>query len=120
MKSQANGLEYGELARALDELAQRAPAIDAAELVSLWPKVESRVLARVRADEYEGGALGGVGERVRNLAWEIGVSVDLYAVHLGAVRTLAKLLREHAQWVERQRTARASGERTSQPGSNAS
>jgi hypothetical protein len=46
--------------------------------------------------------------------------VDLYAVHLGAVRTLAKLLREHAQWVERQRTARASGERTSQPGSNAS
>ncbi len=112
--SQANDAEYSELARALDQLAERAAAIDAAELIALWPEVERRVLARVRADEHDQGntnaglespPLQAEGQRIRNLAWEIGVSVDLRAVHLGALRTLATLLRERGQRFARRRFA---------------
>lgn len=95
--SRENELEYAELSRALDQLVQRASSIDPAELVALWPGVERRVLARVRADRQEQGNTAADEQRIRNLAWEIGVSVDLYAVHLGALRTLAKLLHERAQ-----------------------
>ena len=100
--SQANDVEYGELSRALDQLAERAPTLDPTELVARWPALERRVLARVRADKHvEGNALADreqpEEQRVRNLAWEIGVSVDLQAVHVGAIRALAKLLSERAQ-----------------------
>lgn len=93
-------VEYAELAGAIDQLASRAPSIDAGELIALWPWVEGLVLDRVRADEFEtqsGGAFDGAllraeGQRIRNLAWEIGVSVDLGAVHVNALEALAELL----------------------------
>jgi hypothetical protein len=99
VKSPANEQEHAELSRALDQLAERASALDSAQLVSLWPELEARVLARVSADEHrhETPLLHAESERIRNLAWEIGVSVDLHAVHLGALRTLADLLRERGQ-----------------------
>ena len=115
-----NGLEYIELARAVHELAESAPLLEADALVTRWPEIERRVLARVRAEEYEGSAQGGLGEGIRNLAWEIGVSVDLHAVHLGALRTLADLLRERGQQLA-MRSSRDLGSRAraSRPDSNA-
>jgi hypothetical protein len=104
--SQANKAEYGDLARALDQLAEQAPTMAPTELVEFWPGLESRVLACLRADEGADPARGAGAEsrlrpsddeRLRNLAWEIGVSVDLHAVHLGAMRALAKVLRERSQ-----------------------
>jgi hypothetical protein len=103
--SQATQLEYVELAAALDLLAERAPVADATELVEVWPELEQRVLDRVSVDAYDNGntARDSAGakhweaERIRNLAWEVGVSVDLHAVHLGALRALANLLRERGQ-----------------------
>jgi len=99
--SRSNELEYAELARALDQLAERAPSIDGGELVALWPGLERRVLLRLRTDKHDAGNTASDEQRLRNLAWEIGVSVDLYAVHLGALRTLASLLRERAQRLAR-------------------
>ncbi|HKO50596.1 MAG TPA: hypothetical protein VJV79_22890 [Polyangiaceae bacterium] len=100
--SVANDTESSELVRALDELAERAPTIDPTELAALWPELERRVLLRMRADRpFEGSLkapqLQAEEQRLRNLAWEVGVSVDLHAVHLGAIRTLATLLRERSQ-----------------------
>ena len=99
MKSPATQQEHAELSRALDQLAERAPTLDSAELVALWPEVEARVLARISADEHrhESPLVHAESERIRNLAWEIGVSVDLHAVHLGALQKLADLLRERGQ-----------------------
>lgn len=97
--SRVHESEYSELARVLEQLAERAPSIDEAELVSLWPAVERRVLTRVRADRHESTTSDE--QRIRNLAWEIGVSVDLFAVHVGALRTLANLLRERGQRLAR-------------------
>jgi hypothetical protein len=116
VKSPAKELEYAELSRALDQLAERASALDSAELVALWPGLERRVLARARADAHdeESPLLQAEEQRIRNLAWEIGVSVDLYAVHLGALRTLANVLRERGQRVGR-RSAAARRERASVP-----
>jgi len=105
--SRADNVEYAELAVALDELADRAAELDAVELATRWPELESRLLARVDADErsprsaadefespLESPLARSEGERIRNLAWEVGVSVDLHAAHLNALRTLAQLLRE--------------------------
>ena len=94
-------VEYAELAGAVDQLARRAPTIGSGELIALWPWVEGLVLDRVRADEsdVQGGAafdsalFRAEGQRIRNLAWEIGVSVDLGAVHVSALEALAEVLR---------------------------
>jgi len=115
--SHANELGYAELARALDQLAERAPTMDAAELVALWPGIERRVVVRVCADKRDDGNAADGGEsplppseeqRVRNLAWEVGVSVDLHAVHVGAIRALAKLMRERGQRLARRGATRDS------------
>lgn len=97
-------VEYAELAGAIDQLAQRAPNADAAELIALWPWVEGLLLDRVRADESEARERGletellrAEGQRIRNLAWEIGVSIDLGAVHAGALDALAELLRKRGR-----------------------
>jgi hypothetical protein len=103
--SLANEAEFGDLARALELLAERAPTMEPTELVRLWPTLELRVLGCLRLDRHpERGAaspetrlLRLEEERLRNLAWEIGVSVDLHAVHVGALRALAKLLGERGQ-----------------------
>ena len=72
-------VEYVELAGAVDQLVRRASNIDAAELIALWPWVEGLVLDRVRADEaeaaggFDSALLRAEGQRIRNLAWEVGV-----------------------------------------------
>lgn len=109
-------VEYAELAGAVDQLALRAPTIDATELIALWPWVEGLMLDRVRADETELEAGGGFdsallraeGQRIRNLAWEIGVSVDLGAVHRPALEALADLLRKRGARFGRQAAIRQS------------
>jgi hypothetical protein len=108
-----------ELAQFLEQLAERAATNDSAELAALWPGVEDRVLSCVRADA-RGNANAAVGpatsrpqaeeQRLRNLAWEVAVSIDLGAVHVGAIRGLAGLLRERGQ---------RSSRRSSSHGSNA-
>lgn len=126
--SQATDLEYLELAGALEKFAERAAITDPPELVDLWPDLERRLLDRVGAIGYDGenaaqsaaNAPPSEAERIRNLAWEIGVSVDLHAVHLGALRALAKLVRESGQRLGRRalRESNARG-RASLPDSNA-
>jgi len=96
-------VEYVELAGAVDQLVRRASNIDAAELIALWPWVEGLVLDRVRADEaeaaggFDSALLRAEGQRIRNLAWEVGVSVDLGAVHVAALEALAELLRKRGR-----------------------
>ncbi|HEX2672536.1 MAG TPA: hypothetical protein VHM25_16755 [Polyangiaceae bacterium] len=95
-------VEYAELASAVDQLASRAASIDSGELIAMWPWVEGLVLDRVRADEseaqsgaaFDSALLRAEGQRIRNLAWEIGVSVDLGAVHVSALEALAEVLRK--------------------------
>jgi len=125
--SQAIELEYVELAGDMDRLAERAPVIPAEQLVEIWPTLEERVLERVSADGYDDGHATGdlasvprlEGERIRNLAWEIGVSVDLHAVHLGALRALGRLLRERSQrFANRGSRNRSRPSYTGSPGSN--
>lgn len=114
-------VEYVELAGAIDQLALRAPAIGAGELIALWPWVEGLVLDRVRADEAEAerdsavdsALLRAEGQRIRNLAWEIGVSVDLSAVHVGALAALGELLRKRGSRFSRQAAARRPAARMS-------
>ena len=124
--SQVSEMERSDLPLTLDLLAERAPSIDAAKLVDLWPAVEERVLAVVgEGPEATTASAGGTPlllsdeERIRNLAWEVGVSVDLHAVHVGAIRALAALLRERdqrsAKRVARSPRARS---RASRPDSN--
>jgi len=111
-------VEYAELAGAVDQLASRAPTIDAGELIALWPWVEGLVLDRVSADEAEvrsGAAFDSAlsraeGQRIRNLAWEIGVSVDLGAVHVSALEALADLLRRRGSRFAKQAAVRRSVE----------
>lgn len=125
--AQATELEYLELAGDLDKFTERAAITDPAALVQLWPELEQRVLDRVGADGYDADNAApsaanlprSEAERIRNLAWEIGVSVDLHALHLGALRALAKLLRERGQRSLRRasRDSNARG-RASRPDSN--
>lgn len=111
-------VEYSELASAVDQLTQRAPTIGAEELSSLWPWVENQVLDRVHADETEaerrgfGGAkLRAEGQCIRNLAWEVAVSIDLGAVHLKALEALTEALRKRGRRFEKLAALRRSGER---------
>jgi hypothetical protein len=120
--------EYAELAGAVDQLALRAPTVGAAELIALWPWVEGLVLDRVRADEAEAPTGGGFdaalssaeGQRIRNLAWEIGVLVDLGAVHVSALEALAEVLRKRGSRFGMQAAMRRSVELATSRGLSAS
>lgn len=102
-------VDYSELASAVAQLAQRAPTIETAELSSLWPWVESLVLDRVHSDETEAEPRFGSGsarlraeaQRIRNLAWEVAVSIDLGAVHVNALEALTALLRKRGRRFEK-------------------
>jgi hypothetical protein len=95
---------YAELLKALDAFSTRAVCSDGSELMALWPGLERRLLSRMRADEGSARPLEGSPtseqHRIRNLAWEVGVSVDLQAVHLRALETLSRLVRERAERVD--------------------
>ncbi len=87
--------ESREVAALLAELSKRAATTDPFELVRDWRAIERRVFACLRALERElpGSArdLADI-ERLRNLAWEVGVSIELHAVHSRALSTLAEQL----------------------------
>lgn len=96
---------YAELLKALDAFSTRAANSDGSELMALWPGLERRLLSRVRADEAPSArpleaCATSEQHRIRNLAWEVGVSVDLQTVHMRALETLSRLVRERAARIE--------------------
>lgn len=96
---------YADLLQALEAFSTSAASSDGSELIALWPRLERRLLSRVRADEVPAaspldGSPTTEPHRIRNLAWEVGVSVDLRAVHLRALETLARLVRERAERID--------------------
>lgn len=94
--------ESREVSQLLFGLSRHAASMDPVAVARTWPGVERRVLACLRRleratppSESEASGHGGY-ERLRNLAWEVGVSADLHAVHARALSTLAQLFHEHA------------------------
>ncbi|HET7545976.1 MAG TPA: hypothetical protein VFK05_39175 [Polyangiaceae bacterium] len=101
-KENAQSNERSEVASALDQLLARLPALTDLELVALWPALERKVLAQLRAEEHSeanlnGPLTGSETQRIRNLVWEIGVSVHLQSLHSRALATLAELMHVRAE-----------------------
>jgi hypothetical protein len=88
----------------LERLAIEAPSSN--ELQAYWRDFERRLLAELREDERtllpllahppDSERMLAEHERIRNLAWEVGITTDLGCVHVRAIRTLGALLRERA------------------------
>jgi hypothetical protein len=89
----------------VEKLAADAPYWDPAQLAVVWKEVERRLLPRLRQDERRSGSLQASHappaersnvdfERMRNLAWEIAVSIEVGCVHVRALSRLAELLKE--------------------------
>jgi hypothetical protein len=97
MHTAAAPSEFSDVARQLTQFAERAAFSEARELLGSWPGLERRLLACLRSEMPEiPKKLPAVeAERLRNLAWEVGVSVDMHAVHLRALAMLARLFGEH-------------------------
>lgn len=93
----------------LEKLADDAPFWDPTHLAIVWRDVERRVLEQLREEERQSLAsaqaahpkaaeqAGDERERIRNLAWEITVSIDLGRVHVRAISALAALLQARRQ-----------------------
>ena len=95
----------------VEKLAEDAPFWDPAQLALVWKDVERRLLPQLSEDERRSRALQGQHgrsaeqrlvdyERLRNLAWEIAVSIDVGCVHVRALSKLAELLKEQSQCQE--------------------
>lgn len=90
----------------LSSLSDDAPAWSAPELARSWFTWERSLLAQLREEErqqspsLQAAQLGLAAkassehDRIRNLVWEISVSIDLCCVHVRAVRKLAAVLNE--------------------------
>ena len=88
----------------LSGLSEEAPEWSAAELPNSWRSWERALLAQLRDDERQwwlslpviepelAKKARAEHERIRNLVWEIGVSIDLCCVHVRAIRKLAAVL----------------------------
>jgi hypothetical protein len=92
--------EYLAVATLLERLSQLAPVEHASALAGLWSGIEPRLLACLRAYE-RCGAAGSHGaavmpevECLRNLTWEVSVSLELGSVRLGALRKMALVFSE--------------------------
>jgi len=88
----------------VERLALDAPFWDPARLAVVWKDVERRLLRQLREDEARSGSAqaqpGRVDyERIRNLTWEVTLSIDLGCVHVRALSLLAELLEQ--QWRRR-------------------
>lgn len=88
--------EVRDITWLLSHLAERAEQAEPSEFLGLWRAIERRVLSCVTAIEREQGSASGHIERLRNLAWEVGISAELRSVHGGALRRLAQLFGELA------------------------
>jgi hypothetical protein len=89
----------------VEKLALDAPFWDPARLAVVWKDVERRLLAQLREAEARSGSAhaeaGSVDyERIRNLTWEVTVSIDLGCVHVRPLARLAELLKQQAQYRE--------------------
>jgi hypothetical protein len=89
----------------LERLADEAPTYSPLELSTSWKNLEGWLLAQLRDDERErlpqlqglqAASLRTDHERIRNLTWEIAVSIELRCVHVRAIHKLAELLRIRA------------------------
>jgi len=91
--------ETRELAALVDELSKRATVTNPLELVLDWQGLERRIFACLRRIEREAPSSLPEPrdlERLRNLAWEVGVSIELHSVHSRALATLAAELAKRA------------------------
>ena len=95
----------------VEKLAEDAPFWDPKQLALVWRDVERRLLPQLSENERRSRALQGQQapsaeqrqvdyERLRNLAWEIAVSIDVGCVHVRALSKLAELLKEQSQCQE--------------------
>jgi hypothetical protein len=88
----------------LERLAVEAPS--SSELATYWRDFERRLLAELREEESvllpllahppDSERMLAEHERIRNLAWEVGLTTDLGCVHVRAIRKLGTLLRDRA------------------------
>jgi hypothetical protein len=92
----------------VDKLAADAPFWDPAKLAVVWKDVERRLLSQLREDERRSRSLQASPppeaartsvdyERIRDLTWEVAVSIDLGCVHVRALSRLAELLKEQTR-----------------------
>lgn len=92
--------EYRAVVTLLERLCKLAPVEHASALAGLWSGIEPRLLACLRA--YERGAAAATHgaavipevECLRNLTWEVSVSLELGSVRLGALRKMAHVFAE--------------------------
>jgi len=92
----------------VEKLAADAPYWDPAQLAAVWKDVERRLLPQLREDERRNKSLQAQDaaqaersrvdyERMRNLAGEVAISIELRCVHVRALARLAELLKAQSQ-----------------------
>jgi hypothetical protein len=94
------------LLQQLAEQARRAELAWPANLEATWNDLERRLLRGLRAEERAASPAGsdpvrelkaiGANERIRNLVWEVSISIQLASPRPGAMLKLAELLRARA------------------------
>jgi hypothetical protein len=87
----------------LEQLSMQAGCGDEQGFRASWERIERPLLAALRAGESAASLAGSdspswfaavpENERLRNLVWEISVTLELSSVHVAAMRRLAQLLR---------------------------
>ena len=98
----------GSVVELVEKLAADAPYWDPAQLAVVWKDVERRLLPQLREDERRNSSLQAQDapqaeqnqvdyERLRNLAWEVAISIELRCVHVRALSRLAELLKLQTQ-----------------------
>ena len=93
-------LEAAALLQRIAEHARQSSADIPAELRSAWSDLERQLLHGLRVEERALSAPGtaiGCNERIRNLVWEVTISIELQTPRVGGMLTLANLLRARAQ-----------------------
>lgn len=100
-------LEAAELLQRIAEHARHSAGDIPAELRSAWSDLERELLRGLRLEERALSAPGtvplreltaiGSNERIRNLVWEVTISIELQKPRVGGMLTLANLLRARAQ-----------------------
>lgn len=90
----------------LEDLVEDAPFWAPVNLAVFWKDIERRLLAQLRDEErrnlplwksvdpVEAERSRVEYERIRNLAWEVAVSIELGCVHMRALGLIATLLRD--------------------------
>jgi hypothetical protein len=100
-------LEAAVLLQRIADHARHSAGDIPAELRSAWSDVERQLLHGLRLEERALSAPGTASlreltaiasnERIRNLVWEVTISIELQKPRVGGMLTLANLLRARAQ-----------------------